>query len=230
MKDKYPIPDWKWFLGMITYFILFSFVLPKFASLLASWENPSMPYLGVKYQFLIYFITFFPLLYCLWPLLKKERHINFEAILETILYAVLLMLLLNVVFEIILNFFQKPVISNNQASLDFIKFDNKFLYIMMLVLIGPCVEEFVFRGLIFRKLQIYFNFLVATLTSSLMFGFIHIMHSVFNGDFSQFNYLLTYSVLGSVFCFVYKKHDSIYAAILLHMLYNLLANIRFIIS
>lgn len=230
MQNNYPINNLKWFMGIFVYFVLFSFIFPRIAVELTLLENPSAAYIPVKYQFLMYFVALLPLLYISWPLLKMEKTKDLKSILTTVLFSVLILLIMNMVFNIIINFFQKPIVSNNQAALNTIRLDSKVLFIGMSVVVGPFVEEIVFRGLIFRKIYDGSHFISAMLISSFLFGFVHIMDSVLNGDFSQVMYLFLYGGLGTIFCFVYRRHNTIYVCILLHMVYNFLANASFIFS
>lgn len=84
------------------------------------------------------------------------------------------------------------------------------IILILVAIIGPILEEFVFRRSIFGTLLGPTNFIVAALISSLAFAVIHF----------DFDHLLVYTVSGFIFAFVYNKSRSIMAPIIAHMLLN----------
>ena len=84
------------------------------------------------------------------------------------------------------------------------------IIIVLVAIIGPILEEFVFRRSIFGTLLGPTNFVVAALISSLAFAVIHF----------DFTHLLVYLVSGFIFATVYYKSRSIWAPIIAHMLLN----------
>lgn len=82
--------------------------------------------------------------------------------------------------------------------------------LLVVTVVGPILEEFVFRRSIFGVLLKPTNYLIAALISSLMFAVIHL----------EFTHLLVYAVSGFVFSFVYYKTRSIWTPIIAHVLLN----------
>ncbi len=70
----------------------------------------------------------------------------------------------------------------------------------------PCVEELIFRGLIFKRMRTYSIFSLAALLSSAMFGIYHM-------NLLQFIYA---TCLGLLLAYVYEQFRTIVAPILLH--------------
>ncbi len=85
-----------------------------------------------------------------------------------------------------------------------------FLTFVMFVVVGPAVEEFTFRGLLFTRLSVKYSPRKAILLSSLMFG---LLHFDFIGAF----------VFGLVAAGLYVQSRSLVAPFALHAVNNLIA-------
>lgn len=84
-----------------------------------------------------------------------------------------------------------------------------WLIFIIVVLIGPIVEEFIFRGLIIDRIRPYGE-LAAILFSGIIFG-------VFHGNFSQFFYS---AAVGIVLAYIYIRTMKLVYPAILHMLFN----------
>lgn len=84
------------------------------------------------------------------------------------------------------------------------------LFILLPALLGPIIEEFVFRKVIFGALYKKMNFFLAALISSLIFAVFHM----------EFVHILIYFSMGLVFAFVYVKTKRIIVPIIVHMTLN----------
>lgn len=101
-----------------------------------------------------------------------------------------------------------PIGSQNTAGL--VEVVNKYpIFLLLIAIFGPIMEEFVFRKAIFGYLFDLTGGIGAAVISSLIFAFIH-----FDGHY------LLYSVMGFVFCYLYWKTKSIAAPIIAHALMN----------
>ncbi|MFZ3129595.1 MAG: type II CAAX endopeptidase family protein [Desulfosporosinus sp.] len=90
--------------------------------------------------------------------------------------------------------------------------------ILNLVLAGvlaPLVEETLFRGVIFGSLQAYFGKWISAVLSAMIFSALHFQNY---GFFPRF-------VLGMVLVYLYDKYKSLYPAIALHGLNNIVATL-----
>lgn len=97
---------------------------------------------------------------------------------------------------------------NTQAIIKLAKLNPAFIVIPSLI--APILEEIIFRGIIFKRLFERFPFLVSAVISSAIFAFMH-------GDLPFF---LSYFLIGIIFCYLYKRTNSILVPILTHMLMN----------
>lgn len=84
------------------------------------------------------------------------------------------------------------------------------IFIVVVAVFGPILEEVVFRKIIFGSLYKRFDFTIAALVSSLVFGLTHLdpVH------------LLTYTAIGFVFAFLYYKTKRIIVPIVAHVAMN----------
>ena len=89
-----------------------------------------------------------------------------------------------------------------------------WLLFITVVLIGPIVEELIFRKLMIDRLSRYGD-LIAIMVSSVSFG-------LFHGNFYQFFYAV---MLGLILGYVYAKTRNVKYSILMHMIINFLGSI-----
>lgn len=81
-----------------------------------------------------------------------------------------------------------------------------WLQYLVTAILVPCMEELIFRGLIFRRLRTYSIFPLAALISAILFGVYHM-------NLLQFIYA---TCLGIVLALAYEKFRSILAPIVIH--------------
>ncbi|HEX7064181.1 MAG TPA: type II CAAX endopeptidase family protein [Bacillales bacterium] len=84
------------------------------------------------------------------------------------------------------------------------------IFIVVVAIIGPIMEEIVFRKVIFGALYKKWDFAIAAVISSLLFGLAHI----------ELAHLLTYTAMGFVFAFLYAKTKRILVPIVAHASMN----------
>lgn len=82
--------------------------------------------------------------------------------------------------------------------------------IIVVAVIGPILEEIVFRMIIFGALYKRFNFWIAAIVSSLIFAAVHF----------DFTHLLVYTAMGLVFSFLYVHTKRIIVPIVAHVAMN----------
>ncbi|MER2173068.1 MAG: type II CAAX endopeptidase family protein [Carnobacterium sp.] len=83
------------------------------------------------------------------------------------------------------------------------------IYMIIVSIMGPIMEEFVFRKVIFGFLYDITGGIGAAVISSLIFAFMH-----FDG------HILLYSAMAFVFCFLYSKTKNIATPIITHIIMN----------
>jgi membrane protease YdiL (CAAX protease family) len=77
-------------------------------------------------------------------------------------------------------------------------------------IIGPILEEIIFRKIIFGSLYNKYNFFIAAIVSSLLFAVVHM----------ELEHLLLYSAMGLTFAFLYAKTKRIFVPIFAHVAMN----------
>ena len=100
------------------------------------------------------------------------------------------------------------------SSTDLIERSPLWLIILVAVIIGPIIEEFIFRKLLIDRIS-RFGDVAAILTSGIAFG-------IFHNNFEQLFYA---TMLGMIFAFVYVKTGKLLHTTLLHIVVNFLGSI-----
>ncbi|MDD6258623.1 MAG: type II CAAX endopeptidase family protein [Erysipelotrichaceae bacterium] len=88
------------------------------------------------------------------------------------------------------------------------------------VIFAPIAEETVFRGCIFQPLRKKHGFLFSACIAGFLFGFLHIIASITDGNFQNMLYIIEYGILGFILAIPFELTDSLYGSISLHALYN----------
>lgn len=83
-------------------------------------------------------------------------------------------------------------------------------FVIIVAVIGPILEELVFRKAIFGSLYKRTNFFIAAIISSLIFAAVHL----------DFTHLLVYTMIGFVFAYLYVKTGRIIVPIIVHSIMN----------
>lgn len=84
------------------------------------------------------------------------------------------------------------------------------IMILATVVLGPILEELVFRRVVFGSIVQSQNFWVAGIISSIIFGLIHL----------DFTHIILYTISGLIFAFLYYKTKRLLTSIIAHMLLN----------
>ncbi|PSL46941.1 hypothetical protein B0H94_10594 [Salsuginibacillus halophilus] len=105
----------------------------------------------------------------------------------------------------------EPGSENTEQILQFI--ESFPIFIMVVVVIGPILEEIVFRKVLFGSLYKRMNFFWAALISSFIFSIVHV----------DLENLLVYLAVGFVFAYLYVKTNRILVPIIAHVIMNLFA-------
>lgn len=84
------------------------------------------------------------------------------------------------------------------------------IVIIISSIIGPILEEIVFRKIIFGELHKRINFVLSGLISSVIFSIAH----------TDFNHILLYTAMGFTFAFLYVKTKRILVPIFAHVAMN----------
>jgi len=95
--------------------------------------------------------------------------------------------------------------------------------LFMIVIIAPCIEEFLFRGCLQNWIKKWAGGKAAVLLSSICFALFHYSASQGLGNISLVASLFTFALfLG----FIYERQKSLFASIALHMTFNFASSLR----
>jgi uncharacterized protein len=84
------------------------------------------------------------------------------------------------------------------------------LVVLVSSIVGPILEEIVFRKIIFGSLYKRFSFNISATISSLLFGLAH----------QEISHLIVYTLMGFTFAFLYRKTGRILVNITAHVVMN----------
>lgn len=104
-----------------------------------------------------------------------------------------------------------PTSENTQAIVEIAK--SNPLFILVPALVGPILEELVFRKILFGVFYKWMNFFFAAILSSLLFSVAHM----------EFTHIFVYMFMGIVLAFLYVWTKRIIVPILVHMAINSIA-------
>lgn len=160
---------------------------------------------------LCFFGTLFISLYYLKDELRQSSRQNYswiKIILWSIAGVFLALIAQTIAIEIELFFGSEVGSENTETILALIKQAPVFFFVT--AIIGPILEETVFRKIIFGTLNQKYNFHIAAVISSLVFSLAHF----------EFEHIILYFAVGFVFAYLYNKTKRILVPILSHILMN----------
>lgn len=102
-----------------------------------------------------------------------------------------------------------------EETMSFIGVNNVFISILVVGIIAPFAEEFLFRGMIFKTLSKSMSILSVIIIQGMLFGVYHM--NLVQGLYATF--------LGILFGYVTFKTKSLWPAIIMHMVNNTVATI-----
>lgn len=207
----------------IYYWGIYMWILPHLIIKILTSIDMSFESTVINTEFINYLISVLIAIVLMFPMLKKERKIDIGKIAYTLIISLSIMFFSNIIFSVLLTVIGGPEVSVNQSGLDMIMNFDKTKFLIMVIVIAPIFEELVFRGAIFRTIRGRKGFWLAALVSSFLFGFMHVMSSLFMKEYIDLIYLILYGGLGIVLAWAYEFNHSIYACIILHIAYNFMA-------
>lgn len=143
--------------------------------------------------------------------IKEELLIN-KIDKRAILPIILMGLALNIFTEILISIipFSEELLMQYSQNVALAFSGNTLIDIIAVAIIAPIIEEIVFRGLVFTRLNKGINTVVAVILSSLLFAIMHM----------QLIWIIYAFIFGIIFNLIYIRFKSLLANILLHMSYN----------
>ena len=153
-----------------------------------------------NHTLLIMFITsiiFIPLFYLIFKKYKTNINLNINIVIKYILLAILISIIYNLYLSIITNYqiSKLPII----------------VQIISSGIIGPIIEELLFRGVIYNKLKEFNSIKKAMIISTIIFSIVH------------FNIMdIIYTVfIGYILVYIYEKHHTLKYSISFHITANI---------
>jgi membrane protease YdiL (CAAX protease family) len=145
-----------------------------------------------------------------------------EVVITYVLYFIALLaavIIINIINSIF--FAGDPIIDTQQAQDLGINVTGGWSLVgafIMLVLIPPIYEEILFRGFLYNLLKKRSSIIIAGLFTSLLFGLAHL-------EFNNLNWIAAIDTLifSGFLIYISQKHKSLYSAMLLHAIKNLIA-------
>ena len=220
-------------IGLVKKMILIVFyflVMFEISDILADWIKNAFPdgdpiFLSIIFQYIIYVPIFVLAIFMLSKDIKKS--IKDAGKMKT-LYLVafcgigLIACYVGIYFGDLISMIIDPLTedSANQNAIQTM-YLSKYgpLMILDVCVIGPMVEELVFRGSIQKGLlKLNVKPWVAIIITAITFGFIHVIDA---GDYSQ---VFPYIFMGLALGFVYQKTKSLVASVAIHMLINTISS------
>ncbi|MBQ6814399.1 MAG: CPBP family intramembrane metalloprotease [Lachnospiraceae bacterium] len=86
-----------------------------------------------------------------------------------------------------------------------------WMQFLTLGILAPVTEELLFRGLVYKRLKTYYDWITAAYISGIIFGVAHL--NLVQGIYGF--------IMGIVFSFIYEKYKNIVAPIIMHMAANI---------
>ncbi len=211
MKKFIDLIIWPIFfgLGQFTIIIIFTIIFNlkfKFDNMIQYKEELNKFILDNKILIvLINIIIFLPIFIKLYQKYKNNYSKPLKDIYKFIIIGILYSLIFNLLFFIISKYINIDYYINNKLNINIL-----LINIITNVLLGPIVEEYLFRGIIYNKAKIYFNkhyYLITSLIFSLM-----------HNSFSTMIYTFIFSF---ILIYYYEKYQNIKAPIIIHSITNL---------
>ena len=208
----------KGLLIVFSYFLIGSLLTSFFSVLIKKGIFPDTKTIRIILNFLIYLIL--ALFYCFlyrkllikdWKVFKKKPKEILKTGVTYWLRGLFIMILSNAILVIFLKMGNSV---NEQANIELIK-RSMITQIPLTIILAPLIEEIIFRGSFSKmtKNPHYFAFI-----TGIVFGFMHVVSSLDNP--LGILYLIPYSSMGVAFGYLYKKTDTIYASLFMHMIHN----------
>ena len=208
----------KGLLIVISYFLLGNILSAFFSSLIKKGIFPDTNMIKSILTLFIYIIlaTFYYYLYRKkinkeWKTFKKNPKKNLSTGFNYWLKGLFIMLVSN---AIIIFLFKLGNSVNEQTNIELIK-RSMSIQVPITVLIVPFIEEIVFRGSFYKMTK---NKHIFAWSTGILFGFLHIVSSL--DKLTGFLFLIPYSAMGIAFGYLYKKTDSIFPSMFMHMIHN----------
>lgn len=211
---------------LIHYFFGYLFFYQMIATKITLTIEPSATILLPSVQLVTYLFTALVAVFLAWPAVKSSFFYfknDLDNNIRLSLYLVLFILFLNILLCLSISLITKTSQSENQALIQEVSVKLPIMTILSTCIFAPIIEETVFRCGVFACLRDRWNFIFSAFLSSLLFGSIHIIDSLFSGNFVDVCYVIVYAGIGLVLAYGYEKSSSVFVPCFAHALNNIIS-------
>lgn len=215
----------------VNYFLGVQFVYPLIGALVTKFLYSSEDLIHPSIQMAIYLIGLIVSVWIVkdelkasWKYFTRSKEILTKNIIEILKAWGLLIL-----FSIIIGVVTQLILGANSQAGNQVEVENQFQQLPILTtfaILGfaPIVEELVFRGVLYQQFRSRKMFWGAVIISTALFGAIHVLpiYAV-SGDITELMYLVVYCGMSFFMILAFEKTNSIFGAIGVHFLNNLIA-------
>lgn len=146
---------------------------------------------------------------------KKQNIKNYKLNIKKIILLILMGILLSVFYNTFMFYLNKYLFHTNLFDKN-----NKILITLLSTgIIGPIIEELMFRGIIYNEAKNKYNNKKAIIITTIIFALLHV-------NFMQIIYAF---IMGLIFIKVYEESKNIKAPIILHMASNITTTLYLIL-
>ena len=226
MEEKCPLSMGRMILLFLNYFIGYNLLYPLLMVTMTKWIDPLATRIPQWMQLMMYVWMILVSVVLSFPLLKEgiigiKR--NWKRLIPSMLLLLILYYICSFAVNLVVIMLSGTTTSVNQGEIIEAVAIHPYLMMFSTLVYAPIVEEMLFRGVFYRALRSRMRVLPSALISALLFGFIHVMYSIFTGNFSDVIFLLSYSVIGFFMAMAYEISESIYGSMFFHCLNNAIA-------
>jgi uncharacterized protein len=160
--------------------------------------------------------------------IKGAKEKIMKTLLWTIIGFIVIFILQNIVWDAMIKqifmqmFMIEKIENSNQSNLATMLVEYPILMSLLVVVIGPILEEIIYRFALFRTLYDKNHFLGYFITA-FVFGLQHIFSAtIMNGQMGESINIIGYMIFGFGLSFIYAKTKNLTSSILIHILNNLI--------
>lgn len=207
----------------VGYLFLYPILIVYFASFLMQQTGINYYSTIVNIFYVIFFLVTFYWGRSLLSTAYREFKEGWKKIVKSAITNYLLSYGATVLISMILVFFTSKTSSVNQTVIEEQLKSTTLTIVLLSTIFAPLMEELFFRGVIYNKLTLRFNFYVGAIVSSVLFGLMHIMTTLLAGEFSEILFSFQYMVIGFFIARSYYQTKSFATPLLFHFIQNTLS-------
>lgn len=233
IERRCPLSKGRMIFLVLNYFLGYNFVYPLLLRQLTLWLNPTarmipdwMQYFVYIYMMLVSIVVAYPILQESWQSLRQRK----RPVMKSVVLFMIAYYFASILLNLLIMQFTDAATSANQTEIIRAVEISPWLTMLTTMIYAPIVEEILFRGVCYRALRPHMNAYKAGFISAFAFGFIHVMTSLFSGNFADIIFLFSYALIGFFLVAAYEKNDTIFASIFLHFLNNTIAFLFLLVS